>query len=171
MHHLIFFLPLIVAGFVILGLIGVGSKVLSRLIKADRSEYQAVPLLSAAEVEFFRCLESICGASVLICPKVRLADLVLPRKGLDRSKFQIAFNRVSAKHVDFVLLRSEDLGVFGVVELDDRSHERQDRQDRDGLVDNILSQAGIPVCRVKAQSRYDLEALRGQLEKAFDPHS
>jgi very-short-patch-repair endonuclease len=69
--------------------------------------------------------------------------------------------------VDFVILRAEDLALLGVVELDDRSHERQSRADRDGLVDDALAQAGIRVCRIKARREYNLETLCGQLNDAF----
>jgi len=135
----------------------------------DRSDYRAVDLLSPAEIEIYRCLTQLYGMSASICPKVRLADLIMPQKGLDRSKFQTAFNRISAKHVDFVILRVEDLVVLGVVELDDRSHSRQDRIDRDGFVDDALRQCGIPVCRVKAKRSYDLNELCAQLNDAFSP--
>jgi Protein of unknown function (DUF2726) len=150
---------------VVLPVLGLVAKRLFR--RGNHSEYRAVPLLSPAEAEFFRCLVDLYGASAVVCPKVRLVDLVRPSQEMDRSKFQIAFNRVSAKHVDYVLLRPDDLGVLGVVELDDRSHGRQDRADRDVFVDDALRQGGIPVCRVKARRQYDLNDLSQQLNEAF----
>ncbi len=144
-----------------------GGVVLSRRLRANKSEYQAVPLLSAAETEFYRFLLGLYGPSAIICPKVRLLDLIRPLQSLEKSDFQVALNRVSSKHVDFVILRVEDLGVLGVVELDDRSHERKSRADRDVFVDDVLGQAGIRVCRVKVRREYNLEALCGQLNEAF----
>ena len=69
--------------------------------------------------------------------------------------------------MDFVILRTEDLAVLGVVELDDRSHKRESRADRDGFVDDALAQAGIRVCRIKARREYNLETLCGQLNEGF----
>ncbi len=134
---------------------------------AGRSPYRAVPLFSPAEAEFYHGLVEIYGTSAIICPKVRLLDLIRPQQGLDKSTYQTAFNRVAKKHVDFVILRPEDLSVLGVIELDDRSHERQDRADRDMFVDDALQQSGIPVCRVKCRRQYDLDLLATQLHAAF----
>jgi very-short-patch-repair endonuclease len=135
----------------------------------NRSEYQRVALLSLGETEFYRCLLELYGASAIVCPKVRLLDLVCPRKGLDRRQRQSALNRVWAKHVDFVVLRVDDFSVWGVVELDDRSHDRQDRAGRDAFKDDALRQGGIPVCRVRAKRHYDLNELWHQLNEAFAP--
>jgi hypothetical protein len=137
--------------------------------KANAAQYRAVPLLSPGEAVFFQCLVQLYGASAMVLPKVRLLDLIQPREDLDRSTFQSAFNRISQKHVDFVVLRLGDLAVLGAIELDDRSHERKAQLERDDFVDEVLRQAAIPVCRVKAQREYDLEVLCGQLNSAFTP--
>jgi very-short-patch-repair endonuclease len=125
--------------------------------------------LTPAETVFYRCLVELYGTVAVVCPKVRLGDLIQPRRDLDSKRFWSAFNRVLAKHVDFVLLRPEDLTVIGVIELDDRSHERQDRADRDQFVDEALRQGGIPICRIKNRRQYDLNALCQQLNTAFAP--
>jgi very-short-patch-repair endonuclease len=136
-----------------------------------RSEYEAVTPLTEAEKEFYKVLTGLYGTSVLIWPKVRLLDLVRPRKTLDRSTLQIAKNRVSSKHVDFVLVRPEDLTILGVIELDGRTHDRPSNQDRDALVDNALTQAAIPICRIKSRRNYDPILLAKQITAAFEPGS
>ncbi len=166
-----FGLPLVVVVAMLLVAVA-GLALMVRWIRsgAGRSPYRAVPLFSAAEAEFYHCLVEIYGASAIVCPKVRLLDLIRPQQGLDKSTYQVAFNRVARKHVDFVILRPDDLTVLGVIELDDRSHDRQDRADRDLFVDDALQQSGIPVCRVKCRRQYDLDLLATQLDAAFaDP--
>src|SRR5262245_14582161 len=56
--------------------------------------------LSRAEVSFFHILRRVVADEQLIFPKVRLADLVYPPTQEER---QGAWNRISRKHVDFVL--------------------------------------------------------------------
>jgi very-short-patch-repair endonuclease len=75
------------------------------------------------------------------------------------------YNRIDRKRVDFVLVDPQTGAVRKVVELDDRSHDRPDRQDRDELVDEVLGRAGIPVVRCKAQAAYNLATLRGMIEE------
>jgi very-short-patch-repair endonuclease len=80
---------------------------------------------------------------------------------------QSAFNRITGKHVDFVLCDLADLSVVGVIELDDRSHDRFERGVRDGLVDSALAGAGIPVLRIPARQSYSPAQIREQVETAF----
>lgn len=54
---------------------------------------------------------------------------------------------------------------FGV-ELDDSSHQRPDRKDRDALVDEIFAAAGLPLVRVPARSSYAIADLERQLRDA-----
>ena len=164
----LFGLPLVlVVALLMVGVVGIALVIRWLRGGANRSLYAARSLLSPAETDFYYCLVHYYGASAILCPKVRLGDLIGPRKGLDKSTYQTALNRVSSKHVDFVILRPEDLTVLGVIELDDSSHSRQDRADRDGFKDDALRQANIPICRVKARRQYDLDILGKQLHSAF----
>ena len=50
------------------------------------------------------------------------------------------------------------------IALDDASHDRKDRQDRDGFVDSALAAAGLPILHVKASARYDANAVRAAID-------
>ena len=45
------------------------------------------------------------------------------------------------------------------VELDDRSHERSSRQERDGFVDEVFRVAGLPLMHLPVRSGYSLAEL------------
>jgi Protein of unknown function (DUF2726) len=68
-------------------------------------------------------------------------------------------NRFSQLVADFVLCRS-DLGVVAVIELDDRSHERRDRQDADARKTKALVDAGLRLVRIPAGVLPSVEKLR-----------
>ncbi len=70
-----------------------------------------------------------------------------------------AFRRVSQKHVDFLLCHPEGLRPLLAVELDDRSHDRADRQDRDLFVDAAYRQAGLAVLHMTVRHEYDPAAV------------
>jgi len=53
------------------------------------------------------------------------------------------------------------------IELDDSSHEREDRQERDIFVDNVLGKAGLPLLHVKAQTRYNLQQVSEAIAEAI----
>jgi hypothetical protein len=106
----------------------------------SRISYEAVPaLLSPAERSFFGVLQQAVSSDYLIFAKVRLADIVRPIQSPSRNGWQSAFNRITGKHVDFILCDSLHLEVLAVIELDDKTHQRFDRGTRDGLVDSCVS--------------------------------
>ena len=120
----------------------------------------AGPLFSPAERSFLGVLEQSVGAELRVLGKVRLADLIRPAAGLATGPRNAAFNKISRKHVDFVLCDPRTLAVVAVVELDDRSHQRADRRDRDAFVDGALAAAGIPILHVPCQRAYSVSELR-----------
>ncbi len=148
-------------------------RLLGRQQKALRvaAGYEAVPaLLTPAERSFFGVLQLAVASDYQIFVKVRLADIVRPVRSPSRSGWQSAFNRITAKHVDFVLCDSSRLGVVAVIELDDRTHERFERGVRDGLVDSALADAHIPVLRVSARQSYSPTQIREQVDSLFRSH-
>jgi hypothetical protein len=67
--------------------------------------------------------------------------------------------RIQAKCVDFVLCEAHDFAPRLVIELDDRSHDRPDRRERDAFVDEVLASAGIPILHARWQRHYDTQSL------------
>lgn len=124
-------------------------------------------LFTPAERSFLGALEQATEHRWRVMGKVRLADVLHPQKGLSRSAYFQALNRIAQKHIDFVLCDPQTLRVVGVIELDDRSHERADRQRRDDLVDGALAAADIPILRVPVQSGYKVADLRQKVAQAF----
>jgi hypothetical protein len=50
-----------------------------------------------------------------------------------------------------------------VIELDDRSHQRDKTKERDAFVDAVLARAGIPIVRIAAAATYKERELRRRL--------
>ena len=74
----------------------------------------------------------------------------------DPSARQTALNRVAFKFVDFVVVDLASIDARLVIELDDRSHDRADRRDRDALVDAAIRTVGIPIARFRPGQRFDI---------------
>jgi len=127
-----------------------------------RSPYERSPtLLTAAERDFFAMLQQAAPARHQIFAQVRLANLVQVKQWARRDKSH--WWRIQAKCVDFVLIDSATFSPRLVVELDDASHNRADRQARDAFVDDVLAAAGIPILHVRWQRRYDTRTLAEQI--------
>lgn len=108
--------------------------------------YEVTPLLTYNESRNFRALqEAAFRKGYMICPKVRLADIIKPR---NNENYMSNFGKIKSKHVDFAIC-DQNMKVLAVVELDDSSHDRPDRQERDKFVDSSLESNGIKVIHTR----------------------
>nr|WP_298768795.1 DUF2726 domain-containing protein [uncultured Shewanella sp.] len=87
-------------------------------------------LFSPAESTFFKILliaiqSPSFDKQYQLFGKVRIADVLTPQGNVNRQQWQIAFNKISAKHFDFVLCDKQTLKVIAVIELDDKSHQQK----------------------------------------------
>lgn len=123
-------------------------------------------LLTLNELETFHYLRGKLPPSVFVCPCVRIADIVGVKPGKGHMS---AFGRISQKHVDFLVVDFESHMLFAV-EVDDLSHQRPDRKERDAFVDDLFRSVNVPLIRVEPRRLERSEALRTALAQ-FGVHS
>ena len=117
-------------------------------------------LFTAAERSFLGVLDQANAGRYRVFGKVRIADVVTPARGLDKSTWTSVFNRIKAKHFDFVLCDPQTLKVKAVIELNDKSHTSSRRIERDEFVGRACADAGLALRMVKAQRSYSVEAVK-----------
>jgi NAD(P)H-dependent flavin oxidoreductase YrpB (nitropropane dioxygenase family) len=128
--------------------------------------YQKIDgLFSPAERLFLSFLRRAVTENIQVFGKVRVADVIAPKKGLSSKDWQKAFNKISAKHFDFVLCEKNDLSIICAIELDDKSHQTKRRQERDAFLETACQSAGVPLVRFKAKATYNLEEIKTALPK------
>lgn len=124
---------------------------------ADQSPYrQRDDFLSAAELSFYQVLTLGLDGSYLVGPKVNLADIFFVSGSPKKQSYR---NKIDRKHVGFLLCDPAAMKPIMGVELDDASHARRDRQDRDEFVDQVFEAAGVPLLRVRTAAGYSPQAL------------
>jgi very-short-patch-repair endonuclease len=129
--------------------------------------YLKKSLFSPAERSFAGVLESLDLEYAAFAWKVRLADIFGVKKGLERGDRQRAQNRINSKHVDFLLVQKTDGRPLLGIELDDSSHEEEERVARDSFVDAVFSSGALPILHVQAKAAYDPREIRRQIEAAL----
>jgi hypothetical protein len=136
---------------------------------AEQLHYRRRPaLFTPAERSFAGVLDQVLDTRYRVYGKVRVADLIEPLPTKDRRIWQKAFNRISAKHFDFVICNSSDLVPVVVIELDDSSHQKAKRQQRDEMLQQICGQVQLPLIRVPAQKGYKLAEVEAYLKPLRD---
>lgn len=118
--------------------------------------------LSPAEHSFFIVLKSAVSDLALISIKAGLYDLFYV-KSSDGSKYRYT-NKIDRKHIDFLLCDLKTVQPIAGIELDDKSHQRIDRQVRDEFVENVFRAAGLPLIRVPVKHSYSVAELQALLK-------
>lgn len=122
--------------------------------------YAKKPLSSPEQVLYFRLCKALPEHIVLA--QVGLSRILGVKKG---NNFGEWFNRINRLSADFVLC-SKDSTIVAVIELDDASHEKADRQAADAKKDKALSSAGIRIVRWQAKSIPDEAAIKAMFVHA-----
>ena len=127
-------------------------------------------LFTAAELRFLETLRRALPEGLEIFGKVRVADVLKPVERLDPKVWRSAFVRITGKHLDFVLCERETGHLVCAIELNDRSHARPDRQERDRFIVQACAEAGFPLLMISAARNYDARELRRLILEALgDP--
>ncbi len=124
--------------------------------------------LTRAEHECYNTLIQLVGQEYFIFAQVHLPTL-LDNKVVGQN-WNAAFRHVSQKSVDFVLCDKAYISPKLAIELDDKSHERPDRQDRDQEVERILKGAGMPLLRLENHGKFCSQELAHKVRSALNPN-
>jgi len=123
--------------------------------------------LSRAELSFYLVLKNTLTDRALISPKVGLADLFYVKSN-DPSKFRTYTNKIDRKHVDFLLCDPKTVKPILGIELDDKSHQKSDRKERDAFVEQVFKAASLPLVRIKTQRSYSTKELKSILSQYIE---
>ncbi len=116
--------------------------------------------LSPAEFSFYKILSSLGGTRLIILSKVRLADIFFVVRPNENMTY---FSRIAQKHLDFLICDSVTMKPWLGIELDDSSHKRDDRQERDGFVDRVFEDADLPLLRLPVQREYNTREVAAKI--------
>jgi predicted RNA-binding Zn-ribbon protein involved in translation (DUF1610 family) len=120
--------------------------------------------LSPAEHNFYLILKDAVQDQAIVCPKVSLGDLFYA-KSSDYGEYLTYTNKIDRKHVDFLLCHPRTIKPMIGIELDDGSHNRADRKERDEFVRKVYEAAKLPLLRVSVRHAYNVEELRGLIRQ------
>ena len=116
--------------------------------------------LSPAEFSFYKILTSLGSTRIIIQSKVRLADIFFVARPNENMTY---FSRIAQKHLDFLVCDSITMKPLLGIELDDSSHKRDDRQERDDFGEKVFQVAGLPLLRFPVQREYNTREIATQI--------
>ena len=132
--------------------------------------YQPVPaLITPAEQQFLKALDGAVDDRFRVFTMVRVADVIKPTKSLNPSVKHKLFLKTSQKHFDFVICDATKLKPLCVIELNDKSHQKKKRKDRDDFLAEACASAGLPLKFVFASNSYDQSELVNFIDASSKP--
>ena len=76
------------------------------------------------------------------------------------------FNKIKSKTIDFVIT-DINCKIKVCIELDDATHVRENRQERDIFIDTLFQQLDIKLIRVPVQSYYNLQDIENKIKESL----
>ncbi len=119
--------------------------------------YAKKPLSPVEQVLYFRLIQAL--PEYIILAQVQLSRLLGVKKG---NNYQAWLNRINRMSADFVVC-TKDSSIVSVIELDDATHQREDRQAADAKKDKALTSAGIRIVRWQATSIPDIATIQSTI--------
>ncbi len=116
--------------------------------------------LSPAEFSFYKVLSSVLGSRFTVQSKVRLADIFFVARPNENVAY---FNKISQRHLDFLVCDAITMKPLLGIELDDTSHRRNSRQERDEFVDRVFQAAKFPLLRFPVQREYNTREVAARI--------
>jgi hypothetical protein len=131
-----------------------------------RLPYRVRPrLVTKAELRFYRSLQKAVQDDWQIFAMVRIADILAVEEGIKNRRSW--FNKIVGKHVDFVLCDPGTLQPVIGIELDDATHQRNDRAKRDAFVDAAFDAAELPLLRIPVTRHYQSREIRELIDQSL----
>jgi very-short-patch-repair endonuclease len=116
--------------------------------------YAKKPLSQPEQILYFRLVQAL--PEHIILAQVQLSRLLGVKKG---NNYQTWFNRINRMSVDFVVCK-KDSSIVAVIELDDATHQKEDRQTADAKKDKALASADIRIVRWPVKAIPDIASIQ-----------
>lgn len=117
-------------------------------------------LLTQQELKFYKLLKMITDKNNLnLFSQVTLYEIV-------RNKEMKDFNKIKSKSIDFVIT-DVNCKIKICIELDDVTHLKENRQQRDKFIDELFKQLDIKLIRIPVQNYYNLNDIENKIKESL----
>lgn len=127
--------------------------------------------MTNAELYLYNFLVENLPSYVVVLPKVRLADVVDVDRRItmdDKYLYKIAY-----KHIDYLICDAKSLEIICAIELDDYTHEPQERVEADIFKEEVLKICGIKLHRIGFRilsiEKSDIREIENDIYRYYTP--
>jgi hypothetical protein len=121
-------------------------------------------VMTEHELDFYKKLNDAVGGTYCILAQAHLSAF-LEHKVPNGQNWKAAFRHINGKSIDYLLCDKQRLAPLLAIELDDASHEKQDRRLRDEEVKRIFREANLPLVRVPSHDITSVEEMKTRISE------
>jgi hypothetical protein len=154
-----FILGLVVVAAILISRLSAHSRSTKKVFKNNIYSYTAKSsLMSKTESDFFVKLERAVSERYYVFPQVHLSAIL--DHHVKGQEWKYAFRHINGKSVDYVLCSRATLKPTYAIELDDYTHDKPDRRERDSEVERIFEAANLPLVRFRNKDVSESDIIR-----------
>jgi len=137
--------------------------------KLARLVYQKrVAIFSPDDREFFRALKQVTAEDYEIFGKIRVADIVYPKKSVvPRDARGAGLSPIAGRFFDFVLCDPNSLSVVCAIQLHDKTNPAHQAEIQDDMLKSVCDSVGLPLVRFAIKAHYDAGEIAKKIDTAM----
>lgn len=128
-------------------------------------------LITLNELNFYTVLMEVAKElDLILFSQVSLYNILETKNNLDYSTKMKYFNKIASKSIDFVLVDKKDCRIKLCIELDDSTHNKKSRIERDKFINELFESLEINLLRYPSYNVYYKETLKKRIQENMKEH-
>lgn len=128
-------------------------------------------VITLNELNFYTTLMEVAKElDLILFSQVSLYNIIETRENLDKSTKTTYFNKIASKSIDFVLVDKKDCRIKLCIELDDPTHMKKSRIERDKFINELFESLKINLLRYPSYNVYYKDTLKKRIQENIKDH-
>lgn len=128
-------------------------------------------VITKNELNFYTVLLEVAKElNLMVFSQVSLYNILETKPNLDYKTKTIFFNKIASKSIDFVLVDKKDCRIKLCIELDDSTHRKEKRIERDNFINKLFKDLEIDLLRYPLYIEYYKDTLKKRIQENIKEH-
>ena len=128
-------------------------------------------VITKNELNFYTALLEVAKElDLIVFSQVSLYNILETKSNLDYKTKTIFFNKIASKSIDFVLVDKKNCRIKLCIELDDNTHKKEKRIERDNFINKLFKDLEIDLLRYPLYNIYYKDTLKKRIQENIKDH-
>lgn len=120
-------------------------------------------IMTETELKFYKKLKNGLkerNINYNIFPQVDLERIIQVKNNNNSDR-----NRIKSRSIDFTITSEDCCKIICCIELDDYTHNKNNRIERDNFINNLFNSVNIKLIRIKVNNNYNIEEIINKIKE------